>query len=60
MSDLVDRVEELADFFTEQVEEADDLGRLPDRTAKTLRELGIVRALQPIISPVGERPLCLG
>lgn len=47
MSDLVDRVEELADFFTEQVEEADDLGRLPDRTAKTLRELGIVRALQP-------------
>lgn len=47
MSELVERVEELADFFTAQVEEADDLGRLPDRTAKTLRELGIVRALQP-------------
>lgn len=47
MSELVDRVEELADFFADQAAEADDLGRLPDRTAKTLREAGVVRALQP-------------
>src|SRR5690606_30710618 len=47
MSDFIDRIEELADFFSDQVKEGDELGRLPDRTAKTLRELGVVRALQP-------------
>ncbi|MGW0003662.1 acyl-CoA dehydrogenase family protein [Nocardia grenadensis] len=47
MGELVQRVEELADFFAAQAEESDDLGRLTDQTHKTLREVGIVRALQP-------------
>lgn len=47
MGELVDRVEELAEFFTLQAEESDTLGLLPDQTAKALRELGVVRALQP-------------
>jgi alkylation response protein AidB-like acyl-CoA dehydrogenase len=47
MSDLTDRIEELADFLAEQAEEADALGQLPDRTHKALREAGVVKALQP-------------
>lgn len=44
---LVERADELGDFFEEQAEEADRLGRLPDNTVKVLKDLGIVRALQP-------------
>ncbi|HTW15894.1 MAG TPA: hydroxylase [Nocardioides sp.] len=47
MSELVDRIEELAEFLVDQAEEADSLGHLPDRTHKALREVGIVKALQP-------------
>lgn len=47
MGELVDRIEELADFFESQAEESDNLGRLTENTHKTLREVGIVRALQP-------------
>jgi len=47
MSELVDRIEELAEFLVDQAEEADALGHLPDRTHKALREVGIVKALQP-------------
>ena len=47
MSSIVDRVEELADFFRDQAEEADQLGRLPDTTAKMMREVGVMKTLQP-------------
>jgi alkylation response protein AidB-like acyl-CoA dehydrogenase len=47
MSAVLDRVEELAEFLKEQAEAADDLGRLPDETAKRLRDVGVVRMLQP-------------
>lgn len=47
MSTIVERVEELADFLTEQAEEADAIGRLPDTTAKVLREVGVMKTLQP-------------
>lgn len=47
MSALLERVEELADFLEEQAEQADDLGRLPDETAKRLKDVGVVRMLQP-------------
>ncbi|MGU3585350.1 hydroxylase [Rhodococcus sp. C26F] len=47
MSELVQRVEELADFFESQAEESDKIGHLTEPTHKTLREVGIVRALQP-------------
>jgi len=40
MTSIVERVEELADFFSDQAEEADTLGRLPDTT------------LCPLTSPV--------
>ena len=47
MSELLDRIEELADLLADQAEEADALGHLPDVTHKALREAGIVKALQP-------------
>lgn len=47
MTSIVERVEELADFFSDQAEEADALGRLPDTTAKVLREAGVMKILHP-------------
>lgn len=47
MSTLVEQVEELADFFAEQAEDADAAGRLSDTTAKALRELGVMKILHP-------------
>lgn len=47
MSQLLNRIEDIADQIAAQAEEADALGRLPDRTHKLLRESGIIRALQP-------------
>lgn len=44
---IPERVEELADFFAAQADEADSLGRLPDTTAKVLREIGVMKILQP-------------
>lgn len=44
---ILERIEEQADFFASQAEEADALGRLPDTTAKVLRELGVVKILHP-------------
>ncbi|MFW5470234.1 hydroxylase [Knoellia sp. CPCC 206435] len=47
MSTVLDRVEEMAEFLKEQADAADDLGRVPDETAKRLRATGIGRMLQP-------------
>ncbi|UDY24589.1 hydroxylase [Nocardioides sp. Kera G14] len=47
MSNVLQRIEEQADFFSDQAEEADALGRLPDTTAKMMRELGVVKILHP-------------
>ena len=47
MGDLTERIEQLADFLSEQAEEADALGRLPERTQQALRRAGVVKALQP-------------
>lgn len=47
MSTVLERVEMLADYLEGQAEAADELGRLPDETAKRLREAGVVRMLQP-------------
>ena len=47
MSDLLERVEALADHLAEHAEEADALGRLPEQTHKELRSAGVVRTLQP-------------
>jgi 3-hydroxy-9,10-secoandrosta-1,3,5(10)-triene-9,17-dione monooxygenase len=41
------RVEELADFFAAQAEEADELGRLPDATVAKMKETGIAKILHP-------------
>jgi alkylation response protein AidB-like acyl-CoA dehydrogenase len=46
-SSILERVEELADFFAAQAEEADALGRLPDTTAKVMREVGVMKILHP-------------
>ncbi len=47
MTSILDRIEEQADFFAGQAAEADALGRLPDTTAKVLRELGVMKILHP-------------
>jgi alkylation response protein AidB-like acyl-CoA dehydrogenase len=41
------KVEELADFFAAQAEEADALGRLPDATVAKMKETGIAKILHP-------------
>jgi 3-hydroxy-9,10-secoandrosta-1,3,5(10)-triene-9,17-dione monooxygenase len=45
--EVLDRIEALAPYLTEQAEEAEAAGRLPDETAKRLKECGVVRLLQP-------------
>ena len=47
MSELLDRIEAIADLVAEQAEASDAQGHLSDVTHKALREAGIVRALQP-------------
>lgn len=44
---LLERVEERAEFFREHDAEGEPLGRLPDAVAQALRDTGVVRALQP-------------
>lgn len=46
-SSILQRVEEHAEFFAGQAEEADALGRLPDTTAKVMREIGVMKILHP-------------
>jgi alkylation response protein AidB-like acyl-CoA dehydrogenase len=45
--EVLDRIEALAPYLLAQAEEAEELGRLPDETAKRLKESGVVRLLQP-------------
>lgn len=45
--EVLDRIEELAVFFDDQAAEAEVLGRLPNDTAKRMKDLGVVRMLQP-------------
>jgi len=46
--DVLDRIENLADYFGSQRDEAESLGRLPDRTVQHMRDIGVVRMLQPL------------
>jgi 3-hydroxy-9,10-secoandrosta-1,3,5(10)-triene-9,17-dione monooxygenase len=45
--EVLERIDELAESFGDRADEADQLGRLPDVTAKELKDTGIIRMLQP-------------
>jgi 3-hydroxy-9,10-secoandrosta-1,3,5(10)-triene-9,17-dione monooxygenase len=45
--EVLERIEELGPYLKCQAEEAELLGRLPDETAKQLKDCGVVRLLQP-------------
>jgi 3-hydroxy-9,10-secoandrosta-1,3,5(10)-triene-9,17-dione monooxygenase len=45
--EVVERFEEIGDWLFEHATEAEDLGRLPDETAKKMRWAGVIRMLQP-------------
>ena len=45
--DVLERAEALAGFFESQAREAEDLGRLPERTVQAMKDAQIVRLLQP-------------
>lgn len=47
MSEVLARLEEAADLFERNAEEAERIGRLPDASAAAMRESGVVRMLQP-------------
>lgn len=47
MTELLDRIEKIADLIAEQAEPSDALGHLTPDTHAALRDVGIVRALQP-------------
>ena len=47
MHQIQQKIAESADFLREHARAAEDLGRLPDEVAQRLREIGIVRMLQP-------------
>ena len=47
MHDVVEKVHKAADALREESVPSDQLGRLTDRSAATLRETGLVRLLQP-------------
>ena len=47
MHEVVEKVHKAADVLTEEAVPSDQIGRLTDRTAATLRETGLVRLLQP-------------
>ena len=44
---VLDRIGELSEFLKNQAPEAEELGRLPEETAKRLKAAGPVRMLQP-------------
>ena len=46
-NEVLDRVHEMACTIEAQAFEAEELGRLPDETAKMMREAGVIRMLQP-------------
>lgn len=45
--EVLERIEAESAYFVEHQGDADELGRLPDETAKRLKETGLVRMLQP-------------
>ncbi|HCH20009.1 MAG: hydroxylase [Cellvibrionales bacterium] len=45
--EVLARIDDISDFLQGQSAEAEQLGRLPDATAKKLRESGLMRMLQP-------------
>jgi alkylation response protein AidB-like acyl-CoA dehydrogenase len=45
--EVTQRIRDLGDFFREQALESDRLGRLSDAEARALREVGVIRMLQP-------------
>ena len=45
--EVVERIEQMAPLLREQADAAEELGRLPDETVKSLKLSGIVRMLQP-------------
>ena len=45
--EVLDRVDEAAGFLRANTALAESMGRLPDETAKQLREIGVIRMLQP-------------
>ncbi len=45
--EVLERIEEMGPFLSAQTEDAEQMGRLPDETAKRLKECGVVRLLQP-------------
>jgi 3-hydroxy-9,10-secoandrosta-1,3,5(10)-triene-9,17-dione monooxygenase len=47
MHEVLEKVHKAADVLTEEAVPSDEIGRLTDRTAATLRETGLVRLLQP-------------
>lgn len=47
MHEVTIKVRELADFFRQHALESDRLGRLSDAEAQKLREIGLIRMLQP-------------
>jgi alkylation response protein AidB-like acyl-CoA dehydrogenase len=42
------QIESDSGFFIEQADEAESLGHLPDDTARRMREIGVIRMLQPL------------
>ncbi|MEV6161662.1 acyl-CoA dehydrogenase family protein [Streptomyces sp. NPDC052052] len=47
MDEILKHIHEHAQYLKDHSAEADDLGRLPDETVRRLREIGVVRMLQP-------------
>ncbi|MER7369233.1 acyl-CoA dehydrogenase family protein [Nonomuraea wenchangensis] len=47
MHEVLERIDKYADEFAATMQEAEDLGRLPDANAERMREIGVVRMLQP-------------
>lgn len=47
MSEALERINKYADQLAAQTDEADRIGRLTDETARLLREIGVIRLLQP-------------
>ena len=45
--EVLSRIDDISEFLQDQSAEAEQLGRLPDATAKKLRESGLMRMLQP-------------
>lgn len=45
--EVLDRIEEIQPYLRDQADRAEELRRLPDETAKKVKDTGVVRLLQP-------------